>query len=336
VKGALKRFGRILLWPLRRFFDPRFGGLSEGIGQVIGSNVESTAVLGRSVAEVQATVEELMHVATEELRPMLAETLQLRALAAETRDLAERASGAYFERLASGAPDDLDAQIAHLLNYAESHRGFAAQRQLWFNPPLSLAYQPRGVELVEVNERIAEVPYAFRALGRLPPGARVLDVGAAESTVAFSLACLGYEVTAIDIRPYPLRHPGLRTVVAPVEEWAEESIFDAVLCLSTLEHIGLPAYGGKRKPGADVAAMRRLHELTAPGGLLVLTTRFGKPDEDEFQRTYDRAALESLLAGWNVDELIVVRRDNATTWLPAKDGLPDAEAVALVSATRSA
>jgi SAM-dependent methyltransferase len=316
MKDALKRVGRVLLWPLRRFFDPRFQGLSEAMNQVIVSNAESTAVLGRSLAEIQAT--------TEELRPVMA----------ETHALAERASGAYFERLAGGSPADLDAGVAQFLNYAGSHRGFAAQQQLWFNPPLSLAYGPGGVELVEVNERVAEVPYVYRALARLEPGARVLDVGASESTVALSLACLGYDVTAIDIRPYPLAHPRLRTVVGAIEEWNGDGSFDAVLCLSTIEHVGLAAYGAERKEGADLAAMRRLHELTVPGGLLVLTTRFGRSGEDDFQRTYDRTALESLLEGWGVEELIVVRRDDAITWSLAADAT-EGEAVALVSATRS-
>ena len=330
MKDALKRFVRLLLWPLRRFFDPRFQGVVDGVSaavhQVVASNAESAALIGRSVSELEATTEELVQSATEELR----------ALLAETRDLAERASGAYFERLAEGgSPADLDAETARLLNYAEGHRGFAAQRQLWFNPPLSLAYEPRRVRLVEINERIAEVPYAYRALARLEPGRRVLDVGATESTVALSLACLGYDVTAIDIRPYPLAHPRLRTVVAAVEDWEGDGSFDAVLCLSTIEHIGMAAYGAEPKEGADLAAMRRLHELTAPGGLLVLTTRFGRAGDDGFQRTYDRAALDGLLEGWQVEELLVVRRDDARTWSLAEEVRDDGEAVALVSATRS-
>src|SRR5262249_54754252 len=186
-----------------------------------------------------------------------------------------------------------------------------------FNPPLSLAYEPRGVRLVEVNERLAEVPYAFRELSRLQPGARVLDVGATEGTVAVSLASLGYDVTAPDIRPYPPSHPRPRTVGGPIEDWEGGEPFDAVLCLSTIEHIGLPAYGGDRKEGADAAAMRRVHELTVPGGLLVLTTRFGTAGSDDFQRIYDRAGLDRLLAGWTIDQLSVVRREDATTWTVA-------------------
>jgi 2-polyprenyl-3-methyl-5-hydroxy-6-metoxy-1,4-benzoquinol methylase len=328
MKEALKRVGRALLWPWRRFFDPRFQGIAAAVNQVAASNAESTAILGRSLSEIQAATEEIQ-AATDGIQ-------ELQVTLAETRELAERASGAYFERLATGSPEDLDASVAHLLNYAESHRGFAAQRQLWFNPPLSLAYEPKGVKLVEVNERMAEVPHTYRALARLAPGARVLDVGATESTVALSLASLGYDVTAIDIRPYPLSHPRLRTVVGAIEEWSDEAVFDGVVCLSTIEHIGLPAYGADRKPGADRAAMRRIHELTAPGGLLVLTTRFGSPREDDFERTYDRAALEELLDGWTIDELRIVKREDATTWLVAEaEEADDAESVALVSATRS-
>jgi SAM-dependent methyltransferase len=326
MKEALTRVGRTVLWPLRRFFDPRFQGVSEAINQVVVSNAESTAILGRMLAEIQVATEGLQ-VATEGLRPALA----------ETRDLAERASGAYFERLSTGSPADLDASVARLLNYAESHLGFAAQRQLWFNPPLSLAYEPRGVRLVDVNERLVEVPHAYRALARLDPGARVLDVGATESPLALSLAFLGYDVTAIDIRPYPLSHPRLRTVVGPIEEWEGDGEFDAVFCLSTIEHIGLPAYGAERREGADLAAMRRIHEVTVPGGVLVLTTRFGRAGEDEFQRTYDREGLDELLAGWTIDGLCVVRREDATTWMVAGPEIDeDVEAVALVSATRSA
>jgi SAM-dependent methyltransferase len=339
MKAALKRVGRVLLWPLRRFFDPRFGGVVAAVNQVAASNVESTAVLGRSVADVQATTDELQ-AAVADLRHESSATHaaaeRTRESAEQARHFAERASGAYFRRLAGGSPADLDAEVAELLNYAESHRGFAAQRQLWFNPPISLAYEPQGVRLVDVNERVVEIPYAFRALARLPAESRALDVGATESTVAFSLACLGYDVTAVDIRPYPLAHPRLRVVVGAIEDWEDDRPFDVVLCLSTIEHIGLPAYGAERKEGADLATMRKLRELTAPGGLLVLTTRFGKPAEDDFQRTYDRAGLERLLDGWSVEELSIRRRENATTWVVADEGSDDdIEAVALVSATRS-
>src|SRR4029450_61644 len=97
-----------------------------------------------------------------------------------------------FDEEAPHSLADIDENTARVLNYAASYEGFAAQANLWFNPPLLVTYRPKDVVLTWVNERIAEVPYAFRALCRLPPNAAVLDVGATESSVCLSLATLGY------------------------------------------------------------------------------------------------------------------------------------------------
>jgi hypothetical protein len=127
---------------------------------------------------------------------------------------------------------------------------------------------------------------------------------------------MGYDVTAIDPRPYPLEHPNLRIAVGSIEDWETEATFDAVVCLSTIEHIGLGAYGEAPKNGrADLAAMERIFTLTRPGGLLVLTTRYGaSPEQDWLQRTYNDQGLDQLLAGWQVEDLQYLRRDAATVW----------------------
>jgi SAM-dependent methyltransferase len=318
VKEALKRLGRTLLWPIRRFFDPRFQGVIAAVEANVQATIESTELLGRAIADVHASVQEansrLINVQHE----------------------AEKASGAYFKRLLEGAPSDLDASAASLLSHEGGSRGFAAQSGLWFNPPISVHYHPGAVVLGGINERVAEIPYVFRGLADLGPGASILDVGATESMVALSLASLGYEVTALDPRPYPLAHPRLRSVVGTISEWNDDGTFDAVVCLSTIEHIGLEAYGvAAAADGADLAAMKRILELTAPGGRLLLTTRFGEAGVDELQRTYDRSGLDALLEGWKVQDLTFLRRADDATWVvsqPSEE--PGAELVALVKATR--
>jgi 2-polyprenyl-3-methyl-5-hydroxy-6-metoxy-1,4-benzoquinol methylase len=318
LKNALRRLGRFILWPARRFFDPRFTGLEAAIRENVQLTLDATDLLGRSIAEVRAAVDE----ANSRLVNVQAE--------------AEKASGSYFERLMSGRPSDLDAKASALLNHEGGSHGLAAQSGLWFNPPVSIEYRPGAVEIGHVNERAAEVPYVFRGLAGLAPGARVLDVGAAESMVALSLASLGYEVTALDPRPYPFSHPRLVTVASTLGDWNHDGVFDAVVCLSTIEHIGLAAYG--QEPGedrADLAAMRRLHELTRPGGRLLLTTRFGEAGADSFQRTYDRAGLAELLEGWQVEDESFVRREDDATWVVAEpDDEPGVELVVLVTAAR--
>ena len=125
-----------------------------------------------------------------------------------------------------------------------------------------------------------------------------------------------------------------------IEDWDTSDEFDAVVCLSTIEHVGLAAYGQEERAEADIAAMRRLHELTKPHGLLVLTAPFGESFHvDDFQRTYDREQLDKLLAGWNVDDLTILRRASLTCWQIDDGGTEQAgegsELVALVTARRS-
>ena len=121
-----------------------------------------------------------------------------------------------------------------------------------------------------INERIVETPFI---LGRLPPiGAKILDVGACESPVSLMLASLGYAVTAVDLRPYPFSHPNLRVVQGDITHMNLKAEYDAVICLSTLEHIGLPVYGGRKIAGGDRLAIRAMHKLLAPAGKLLLTT----------------------------------------------------------------
>jgi 2-polyprenyl-3-methyl-5-hydroxy-6-metoxy-1,4-benzoquinol methylase len=199
---------------------------------------------------------------------------------------------------------------------------------------VSITYEPGDLTLGNVNERVAEVTYAFRALSGVDRGAKILDVGASESTVALSLASLGYDVTAIDPRPYPVEHPRLHVVVGRVEEWDPGETFAAVLCISTLEHIGSGEYGQAAVADADAAALRRLRTLTEPNGLLVLTTPYGNSEHDEGARLYDKARLEKLLADWSIEDFTVVGREDAVRWSPTNE-TPVGEAVALVTARRN-
>jgi SAM-dependent methyltransferase len=222
------------------------------------------------------------------------------------------------------------------LNYAESHRGFAAQRGLWFNPAVSLEYAEGDVRVSSVSERIIEVPYAFRALGTLPVGSRILDLGATESTVALSLAALGYRVTAIDLRMYPLPHANLTTVAEALERWtAPPEPFDAALALSSIEHFGLGSYGESAgSKDADVQALRRVRKAVRDNGLLVLTVPYGKAEVGELQRTYDRDGLRRLLAeDWKIEDCSVAEQVTATEWKLGQDGAAArARAVALITA----
>jgi hypothetical protein len=342
--GFGRKLGRAAIWPVRRLLDPRFadvnrrigsatqeiaatrtdvGSLTDNFDQLVGgyaaTSVESMTFVGRRLRELEASVDAM----GEDLRSGL-------QAVAENQDA--RHYVARLEQQAQASVDELQATVAVLINYANSHRGFAAQRSLWLNPPLTVEHLEGDVRLGQINERIVEVPYALAAMRSVEPGAAVLDFGAVESTLSLSLASLGYRVTALDLRQYPFAHPLLESVAAPLEEWEPgRRRYDAVLCVSTVEHVGLGWYGESRGAGdGDRRAMQRLLALTKPGGLLVLTVPYGSAGVDDVQRRYDRAGLDALVEGWEETDRRIVERVDDVTWQPVDES--DGHAVALLTA----
>jgi SAM-dependent methyltransferase len=348
--GWFAGFRKIPFWPLRRFFDPRLATLADHVSATASDTRNHLALVARDYHELGVREQNELRALLEEIRRYVAAhtdaSIEASTFVGEAlRDLEARmvalggeveGTSDYFERLRSTGLAGLDASAAAFLNHATSHVGFASERNLWFNWPISLRYDEADVRVGNVNERIVETAYAFCALAAVEPPAPILDVGATESSLALSLASLGFNVTALDPRPYPLDHPNLEVVVGAVEELnADEPRFAAALCISTLEHIGTGEYGQTANDGADEAAIRRIHALTQPGGVLVLTTPFGHARKGE-ERVYDHPQLERLLRDWRVDDFTVTRRVDDTTWVPASPEDPGEEAVALITARRSA
>jgi 2-polyprenyl-3-methyl-5-hydroxy-6-metoxy-1,4-benzoquinol methylase len=330
-KGILRSVARAILWPVRRFFDPRFAGIHEAVQDVKHIVIADMDAANEASVLTGRTLENLL--------------AQHAAMLTRIEPMEEKVEGLHnrflFDPEAEHSLEDLDDGVARILNYSSSHHGFASSANLWFNPPVLVEYASGDVGVRWVNERIAEIPYAFRALSRVVAGARILDVGATESTVSLSLATLGYEVTAIDPRPNPLSHERLNTIVGQIEDWDTDSEFDAVLCLSTIEHLGTGEYeqqGTERR--IDLDAMTRIRELTKPGGSLVLTTAVGRASSNESSRVYDREGLDELLAGWDVEDLTLLQRKDATSWVTIDEQIedldPETETVVMVTATKPA
>ena len=302
--GSLKR---LLGWPLRRALDPRVDMTVHEIDARLGS--ENLA---------RPTVHDRLDDLDRMGRDMLA-GLGWRDVPQPGGELAE-----------------LDAPRAAYLNWATGPDGYAAQAGLWFNPPVPVHHAPGAVEVLLVNERIAEQPFVFGAIARAFDGpARILDVGGSESTVGLSLATLGHDVTIVDPRAHPLAHANLTHAACRLDELpADGEPFDAAVVLSAVEHFGLEHYevGGTDAERLDLAAMATLRDRVRPGGLLVLTVPFAEQASvDDFQRVYDEAGLAQLLRGWDVQTSLRAGRVDRLTW---ELGTPSRErhGVALVTA----
>lgn len=232
--------------------------------------------------------------------------------------------------------DQLDKAHADVANYANGHEGWASQAGLWFNPPISINHEPGRVSVADTNERVAEVPFVYSSLGGLPRGSRVLDIGSCESTVAIGLASLGYQVTALDPRPYPLRHANLTNVLSPVKDFRPDEPFDAAILLSAIEHFGLGSYDLPTNDEADQEAMDAVWNALRPGGTLVLTTPYGDAPTTELERTYMPDQIDRLFSrGWDVTDRTYLTRVSRTEWRQVDDvGDLKGAHVILIKATR--
>ena len=211
---------------------------------------------------------------------------------------------------------DIDAATASFLNYATSHRGPLADQGLWVNDPVVVEWQSGTARISAVNERIVEQPFVYGALASLDAGSHVVDIGGGESLVGLSLASGGHQVTVIEPAGYPFRHPNLTVVERTLDDFEPPEPVDAVVLLSAIEHFGIGAYAnnGELDPDADLDAMRRVHDLLAPGGVVALTTPFGPAAVNELERTYDADRLRQLFEKFEIDEVVVASRSDDTTW----------------------
>ncbi|MEV0373216.1 class I SAM-dependent methyltransferase [Streptomyces sp. NPDC050636] len=146
----------------------------------------------------------------------------------------------------------------------------------------------------ELAERYESLTFeaVHKAILRLLPDApvRAVDIGAGTGRDAAAIAGLGHEVTAVEpVQELRLVAQRLHTD-APIV-WLEDSLPDLERLDGEFGLILLSAVWMHLDDEERVVAMRRLAELLAVGGLLIISLRHGPPPAD--RRMFDVPADET-------------------------------------------
>ena len=173
------------------------------------------------------------------------------------------------------------------------------------------------------NQRAVEYPWVIKNLGIVPRGGLILDVGCAESLLTQELIARGFRVVGIDVRDYPFKNKRMIFLRRNVlDTLLPDNTFDAILVVSTIEHIGLESYGQMVKDtDGDLKAMKELVRILKHEVILILTTPYigGEPLRvTSFERVYNRQRLGELTKGLKIikeDYFYPLRSGKRLRWL---------------------
>jgi hypothetical protein len=155
-----------------------------------------------------------------------------------------------------------------------------------------------------MSERAVEYGWA---IAQAPHG-RVLDAGSALNHDVTLDAVLPHleSLTIVTLAPEPASSVdrGVNYVYGDLRSLSfPDASFDTVVCISTLEHVGLDntRYGGATTPIDDPRraaqhAMRELIRVARSGATLMITVPFGTSWTGDWVRQFDAVELDDLLA----------------------------------------
>jgi hypothetical protein len=167
-----------------------------------------------------------------------------------------------------------------------------------------------------VNERIIEEVFVHSHVPLDAAGKRLLEFGCTRSNLALQLASAGYEVVGVDLRQYPFAHPHFTFYQQNITDFDDEDGFDIITSISTIEHVGLGAYGEDRDTSELEKTATKLQSLLKPGGKLIATVPFGRPYEDEFLRSLNYVDVLQLFPDLDLAEQRFYGRMDFKYWRP--------------------
>jgi SAM-dependent methyltransferase len=125
-------------------------------------------------------------------------------------------------------------------------------------------------------QRVIEYPWVLSQIKDVKDGSLVLDLGGAESLLGHMLVSQGFRVIGLDIRDYLFRNKNMTFIKRNVMDTGlPNGILDAVIAVSTIEHVGLNEYTQSMIDDyGDMKAMKELRRILKPRGIMIITTPY--------------------------------------------------------------
>jgi SAM-dependent methyltransferase len=148
--------------------------------------------------------------------------------------------------------------------------------------------------------------WAARVLARVRPDEHV-DFGSSLNFVTIASAFV--PMRFYDVRPPDLALRSLRIERANLTKLTiPDGAFGSVSCMHVVEHVGLGRYGDEIAPRGDLAAIRELQRVTAPGGSLLFVVPLGRPRiVFNAHRIYSYELVAEAFAGWELLEFTLIQ-----------------------------
>ncbi len=189
---------------------------------------------------------------------------------------------------------------------------------------------PQIQDTTGMTERVVEIPWV---LSRYHQETRVLDIGTTNANSLYLRYLQGLrikELHGVDLARRRFRN--IRMHVSDVRNMPfRDSYFELVLCVSTIEHIGLnnERYLVNPQPGAegDLATLKELNRVLVPEGRVLITTPCGLPGTHDWYRQYDVAGGKSLVSEAGFEHVALDLYDHSGLgWQRVSEDAPPAHA----------
>jgi len=148
-------------------------------------------------------------------------------------------------------------------------------------------------------DRVFEYPWVLKNID-IKEG-RLLDVGSTVGNMLKELIPENIEIHTINTEKKESNNKTIQYIGDIRKTEYKDNYFDAVTCISTLEHIGVEGrYHSDNDPDGDLKAMIEMHRILKTGGKLYITIPYGIRDVLPINKLYNKNRINVLTKDFRI------------------------------------